>query len=150
MLGAKMATCNSMLRHQKAEPSNENESHRWKWTNKPIWTKMLQKTKTRYAMELLYLVSFINPQKLFLLEHLVKAEGAHSDNACPRKDHKDQAASRKFHIKPPCSMRRSCRLPCFACGEWWSFLPGRLFSRRNKWRGSREGQVQARIRARPR
>jgi hypothetical protein len=59
---------------------------------------MLQKTKTRYAMELLYLVSFINPQKLFLLlEHLVKTEGAHSDNACPRKDHKDQAASRKFH-----------------------------------------------------
>jgi hypothetical protein len=33
----------------------------------------------------------------FLLEHLVKTEGAHSDNACPRKDHKDQAASRKFH-----------------------------------------------------
>ena len=59
MLGAKMATCNSMLRHQKADPSNENESHRWKWTNKPICTKMLQKTKIRYATELLYFVSFM-------------------------------------------------------------------------------------------
>ena len=47
MLGAKMATCNSMLRHQKADPSNENESHRWKWTNKPICTKMLQKTNIK-------------------------------------------------------------------------------------------------------
>ena len=70
MLGAKMATCNSMLRHQKADPSNENESHRWKWTNKPICTKMLQKTKIRYAMELWYLVSFINPQDYFFLNTL--------------------------------------------------------------------------------
>ena len=48
-----------MLRHQKADPSNEKDSHRWKWTNRPICTKMLQKTKIRYATELLYFVSFM-------------------------------------------------------------------------------------------
>ncbi len=59
MLGAKMATWSSMLRHQNAEPSNENESQRWKWTNSPICTKMAQKTKIRYATTLGYLFSFI-------------------------------------------------------------------------------------------
>ena len=47
MLGTKMANCKSMLRHQNADPSKENESHRWKWTNSPICTKILQKTRMK-------------------------------------------------------------------------------------------------------
>ena len=64
MAGEKIATWSSILRHQKAEPSNENESQRWKWTKSPIWTKMLQKTNSRNNGTFGYLLSFINPQKM--------------------------------------------------------------------------------------
>ena len=64
MAGEKMATWSSMLRHQKAEPSNEKESQRWKWTKSPIWTKILQKTKSRNGIALGYFVNFIQPQKM--------------------------------------------------------------------------------------
>ena len=63
MLGAKMATWSNILRHQNADPSNENDSQRWKWTNRPICTKMLQKTNNRNAKTLGYLLSFIDPRK---------------------------------------------------------------------------------------
>ena len=48
-----------MLRHQKADPSKEKDSQRWKWTKSPICTKMLQKTKSKKAMALGYLLNFI-------------------------------------------------------------------------------------------
>ena len=90
-----MANCRSMLRHQKADPSNENESHLWKKKKKnQVRNGTLVLRKFHINLSYVGLCPFF---RLFLLEHLVKAEGAHPDNAGPRKDHKDQATSRKFH-----------------------------------------------------